>query len=260
VRLGIGCQRGWTLVELLITASLLIVVLSAVLAIADSTQRQASADDERSVTVGAAQAGLSRMVQELRQGCAIFVPAQAPTSGQYCFNQFFVAPEPTACTRTTDCIDFVLRERTVFNRSGNSVSAISHPLERVRYECAVADPASTSDLPRANCVRYEGSCGINSCPSPTQQTGVLVRSIRNSGSPGAPTNVFRYCTRTDPYTCNLAPTTTVSSATAVASMVDAMKLSLAIARRGTRPTGTTTEFFLQAGFELKNIAPDATGA
>jgi prepilin-type N-terminal cleavage/methylation domain-containing protein len=262
-RRRLGSERGWTLVELLITVALLTIVLTAVLSITDSVQRQASADDERSNTLSESQNGLTRLTRELRQACAIFFPASTPIPGQYCFDRFDNAPAPTACTRTSDCIDFVTRRRTSFTRSGSNVASISHPLVRVRWNCAVNDPASSgSNLARTECVRYENSCGTNvanACPSPTTQAGIPLRAVLNSGATGSPNNVFQYCIRRDPYTCDATPTQTINSTSSVLTSISAVKVSLRIARRGTRKaTGTNTSFFLQDGVELKSITGDAT--
>jgi type II secretory pathway pseudopilin PulG len=246
-------ERAFTLVELLITTTLLVLILTAVLAITDATKQQASADQERSATTAAAQTALARMVGELRQACVVFVPGVTPAPGQYCFNQFSTAPAATACPRTTDCVDFVRRSATSFTRSGNSVSSISHPLVRVRYECAQADPASSSDLVRTQCVRFSGSCGATACASPTTQNDVLVRSILNSGATASPP-IFQYCTRPNPYGCNVTPGSTVSSLNPLAA---AMLVSVRVARRGQRSVGTSTSELMQDGVELKNIAPDS---
>jgi prepilin-type N-terminal cleavage/methylation domain-containing protein len=246
-------ERGFTLVELLMTIVLLALIMTAVLSITDATKRQATADQERSATTASAQTALARMTGELRQACAIFAPGFTPTAGRYCFNQFSAAPAATTCPRATDCVDFVKRGSTDFSRSGNSVSSITHPMVRVRYECARADPASTSDLARTECVRFSGSCGATSCPSPTTQNDVLVRSILNSGASATPP-IFQYCTRSDPYGCNVSPGQTVSSLNPLAA---AMVVSVRVARRGERRAGTSTSELMQDGVELKNIAPDS---
>jgi hypothetical protein len=235
------------------TIVLLAVIMTAVLAVTDATKQQASADQERTATTASAQTALAKMIGELRQACVIFVPGVAPKTGTYCFNQFSTAPVATTCPRATDCVDFVKRSATAFSRSGDTVSSISHPLVRVRYECAQVDPSSTSDLTRTQCARFTGSCTASSCPAPTTQNDVLVRSILNSGASASPP-IFRYCTRTDPYSCNISPSDTVSSLNPVAA---AMVVSMRIARRGEQRTGTSTSQLMQDGVELKNIAPDS---
>jgi prepilin-type N-terminal cleavage/methylation domain-containing protein len=63
-----GCEeRGWTLVELLITVLILGVVMAAVLTLFNATVGQAARDQEWAHTVSATQAGLNRMTRELRQ-------------------------------------------------------------------------------------------------------------------------------------------------------------------------------------------------
>jgi hypothetical protein len=60
-------ESGYALVELLLVASLLVVVLSAVLLFGEATQRIAPRDQERSHVIQEAQVGLHRMTQELRK-------------------------------------------------------------------------------------------------------------------------------------------------------------------------------------------------
>jgi type II secretory pathway pseudopilin PulG len=57
---------GYALVELLLVASLLIVVLGAILALGETTQRIAPKESERAHVIREAQVGLHRMTRELR--------------------------------------------------------------------------------------------------------------------------------------------------------------------------------------------------
>jgi type II secretory pathway pseudopilin PulG len=66
-------EAGFALVELLVVASLLVVVLGAVLALAETTQRIAPKESERAHVIREAQVGLHRMTRELRHAY------QAPT-------------------------------------------------------------------------------------------------------------------------------------------------------------------------------------
>ena len=66
-----GEQPGFSLVELMVTVSLLIVVLTAILGLLDVTVRLAPKDEERTQVVREAQVGLARMVRELRQAHAV---------------------------------------------------------------------------------------------------------------------------------------------------------------------------------------------
>lgn len=60
-------QRGFTLVEGLVTASLMTVILAAVLSLGETSQKLAPRDEERAFTLRDAQVGLSGMTRELRQ-------------------------------------------------------------------------------------------------------------------------------------------------------------------------------------------------
>jgi type II secretory pathway pseudopilin PulG len=59
-------EAGYGLVELLVVASILIVVLGAILALAEATQRMAPRESERAHVIREAQVGLHRMTRELR--------------------------------------------------------------------------------------------------------------------------------------------------------------------------------------------------
>ena len=60
-------EAGYSLIELLIVASMMVVVLGAVLALGDVAQRSAPKDLERAHAIRDAQVGLGRMTRELRQ-------------------------------------------------------------------------------------------------------------------------------------------------------------------------------------------------
>jgi Tfp pilus assembly protein PilV len=66
-------ERGFTLLEAMITASLLTVVLSAVLSLGATAQRIAPKDRERADVLRDAQIGLYSMTRQLRQAYAINV-------------------------------------------------------------------------------------------------------------------------------------------------------------------------------------------
>jgi Tfp pilus assembly protein PilX len=66
-------EAGYGLVELMVVASLLVVVLGAILALGTTTQRIAPKESERAHVIREAQVGLHRMTRELRHAF------QAPT-------------------------------------------------------------------------------------------------------------------------------------------------------------------------------------
>jgi hypothetical protein len=66
-------EAGYGLVELMMVSSLLIIVLGAILALGETTQRIAPKESERAHVIREAQVGLHRMTRELRHA------SQAPT-------------------------------------------------------------------------------------------------------------------------------------------------------------------------------------
>lgn len=74
-------DAGFSLIELLVTITMLVVLLGAASTVLVGVQRQSPNDVERTRMVGAAEAGLARMDRELRGG---YAPSGAPlptTSG-----------------------------------------------------------------------------------------------------------------------------------------------------------------------------------
>jgi type II secretory pathway pseudopilin PulG len=61
-----SAEAGFALVELLVVASLLVIVLGAILALGEATQRMAPKESERAHAIREAQVGLHRMTRELR--------------------------------------------------------------------------------------------------------------------------------------------------------------------------------------------------
>jgi type II secretory pathway pseudopilin PulG len=240
-------ESGWTLIELLVVAAVLVVVLTAVLSIADSTQRTASSDQQRTNAIGDAQTGIARIADNLRNACAVFGPGGTITGGYICRTVFNAPPGASACTRSSDCVDFIMSTRTAVARP---VGTPTRALQRVRIDCGQTDPAPGT---QTQCARYAASCTPAACPSPTTLTGVVVRSVANAGATGSPSNVFVYCTRD-----------TISSATggptcgATPGAAGSIQISLAVNRRGQNRSGGPGAFYLQDAAELKNINQDAS--
>jgi Tfp pilus assembly protein PilX len=63
-------EAGYGLVELMVVSSLLIIVLGAILALGETTQRIAPKESERAHVIREAQVGLHRMTRELRHANA----------------------------------------------------------------------------------------------------------------------------------------------------------------------------------------------
>jgi type II secretory pathway pseudopilin PulG len=90
-------EAGYGLVELLVVASLLIVVLGAILTLGEATQRIAPKESERAHVIREAQVGLHRMTRELRHAY------QAPTLTASTMEADVLAANGTTRTVRYDC-------------------------------------------------------------------------------------------------------------------------------------------------------------
>jgi type II secretory pathway pseudopilin PulG len=72
-------EAGYALVELMVVASLLVIVLGAILALGEATQRIAPKESERAHVIREAQVGLHRMTRELRHAYSALPTVAAPT-------------------------------------------------------------------------------------------------------------------------------------------------------------------------------------
>jgi type II secretory pathway pseudopilin PulG len=293
-RARLACERGFTIVETLVVAALLIVVLTAVASISESTRGNANADQKRTDTLDRANAGLGRMVADLRQACYLIPPASAAVTGTFCRttsttlaaststgtrtvtpNGTAASAESTACAptatpATTDnnCIQFLMRGRTGITRDPGTgaVTTVTRPLWRVRYNCAVRDPRD----PRATttqCERFATQCttsaGATTCLAPCSgsATGcaasaastddLITGSVTNAAVTNAtniPRPIFLYCARTSAETC---------SAT-FSGLAAAIRVELAIARRGTLRNGLGNSIDLKDTAELRNNVSDSS--
>jgi prepilin-type N-terminal cleavage/methylation domain-containing protein len=115
-------ERGLTLVELLMTMALLTVGLSALLSLLNTTDQVQSKDYERGVALSDAQAGLGRMVRDLRAG-------SAPTS----------AGIPTAASNVVDL---------------HVPANTDHGIGRMKYDCTLASPSDPTNSSVHACYRY----------------------------------------------------------------------------------------------------------
>lgn len=70
-------ESGWTIVEVLIVAVLLVIVLGGTLNLLDTTAKVAPQEEERAQAVREAQVGLARMTRELRQATKVVTYDQA---------------------------------------------------------------------------------------------------------------------------------------------------------------------------------------
>jgi prepilin-type N-terminal cleavage/methylation domain-containing protein len=120
-------ERGFSLVEMLVTASMLVLILTATLGLFSSSSRIGQSDLARDQALNDQTAAFSRMVNEIRQAYAINCPSGGCTS---------------AATSTS--IDF---DERVYE-SGAQAD------RRVAYNCGVAQPGVTGQY---ECVRYEAA-------------------------------------------------------------------------------------------------------
>ena len=129
------------LIELLVVVTMLAVILAAILTIADGTSRTAAADQERTNTIGNAQVGIARIADDLRNACVFFGAGGTGAPGYYCNQNFTAAPTTSACTRSSDCVDFIANART----GGTG----TRPLTRIRIDCGQTDASVATLVLRA---------------------------------------------------------------------------------------------------------------
>jgi type II secretory pathway pseudopilin PulG len=134
-----------TLVELLITISLLIIVVGAILAFLETSGRIVPKDRERQLSIREGQVGLYRMVRELRQGHDTDVAG-------------FGLP-----TAATNQIDVVVNGKWI------------------RYDCAIPGPAGASP-PYTECWRY-ASADATTQPSTSSGTRVIDHVLNTATNP-----------------------------------------------------------------------------
>lgn len=285
-------ERGFTLIETLTVATLLVVVLAAIASVSDQTQSKAGADQKRTDTLDVASSALGRMIGDLRQACYLVPAGSAQLSGTFCrITGTTVGASASTGTRTTtpdgattsgaestacdpsgtpattqnNCIEFLMRGRTGVNRDPSTGAVIdtTRTLWRVRYNCAIRDP---QDPRRTNtrCERFATQCttsaGATSCPAPCwpAATGctasgsstdtVITGSVTNAAETNAantPRPIFLYCERV-----SIAQTQTCSSTFSAGAA--AIRVELAIARRGTLNRGLANSIDLKDAAELRN--------
>jgi hypothetical protein len=112
-------EAGYALTELLLVASLLVIVLGAVLMLGEASQRIAPRETERAIVIRDAQVGMDRMTRELREAHSVVSPAPGVSAA------VFDAWVPTT---------------------------LAGQQRRVSYECHIAHP---TDSAYTRCVRYD---------------------------------------------------------------------------------------------------------
>lgn len=129
-------ERGFSLVEVLLVASVLAVVLGAILSLSATTAKLAPNDDERALVLEEARTGLNGMTRELREATSVGSTSDYSFQvnlGSRVITYACNVPHPsiagrTQCTRkegtsaAATVVDHVLNVATgtpVFSRSGN---------------------------------------------------------------------------------------------------------------------------------------------
>jgi type II secretory pathway pseudopilin PulG len=135
-------QRGVTLIELLVSITILLTVLGAIGVALVAINRQEPNDEQRTQSLGVAEAGLTEMTRELRMASA---------------------PSGTALPTT----------------AGNSIDVLlpnaTYGQIRVKYDCTVNSTVYTSPQEK-ECVRYWSS---TLTASPTTNAKVVIDGISN---------------------------------------------------------------------------------
>jgi type II secretory pathway pseudopilin PulG len=149
-------EAGYALTELLVVASLLVIVLGAVLTLGETSQRIAPKETERAQVIREAQVGLHRMTRELRHAytpptvSGSFIQANLSVAGvtrtvKYECNR----PHPTD-SAYTQCQRFTITGSTqtggevVIDRVLNGNTVFGH--ESSNYVRAVVEVAARGDL------------------------------------------------------------------------------------------------------------------
>jgi type II secretory pathway pseudopilin PulG len=291
--LRVAGERGFTLVETLTVAALLILVLGAVATVSDQTRSRANADQKRTDTLDQASAGLARIVGDLGQACYLIAPGSAQLSGAFCrtpgttiaasastgsrtttpdgpttsgAESTACGPTATPATTQNNCLEFLMRGRTAIARdpSSGAVTGTTRTLWRVRYNCAIGDPRDPRGT-NTRCERFSTPCvtsgASTSCPAPCSPSAtsctasgssedvVTTNAVTNSAETNPaniPRPIFLYCSRVNAQTCSA----TFSTAAA------AIRVELAIARRGTLNSGLANSIDLKDAAELRNNVSD----
>jgi hypothetical protein len=151
-----GSEAGYALTELLLVSSLLVIVMGAILALGETSQRIAPKESERALVIREAQVGLHRMTRELRHayttptvtGPTIEATVPNGSTGRTVRYACNVAhPTNTAYTR---CLRYVVvggvpgAGEVVIDRVLNGTSVFT--LHGTNYVAALVEVAAKGDL------------------------------------------------------------------------------------------------------------------
>src|SRR5436190_23448452 len=119
VRSRLACERGFSLVELLVVIALLGVILGATITSITAGRSTAAADQERADTVSQAQTAITRITTDLRHGYLFHVGADSSCG---------------VSTSWTNCIDFGAGGRTC-GATSTTPPTVTRTFVRIRYDC-----------------------------------------------------------------------------------------------------------------------------
>src|SRR5689334_1740836 len=139
----LACERGFSLVELLVVLALMGLILGATVTSLTTGRSAAAADQERADTVSQAQTAITRMTTDLRHAYLFHVGADSSCG---------------ASTSWTNCIDFDARGRTSVNTS-TTPPTVTRTYQRIRYDCFTGNKCIRSTTTNTTCVN-------TSCTSP----------------------------------------------------------------------------------------------
>jgi formylmethanofuran dehydrogenase subunit A len=152
-------EAGYALTELLVVASLLVIVLGAVLTLGETSQRIAPKETERAMVIREAQVGLHRMTRELRQAFASPAPEITASRAEASLQVSGVAtrvvydcnvtsttnPDYKQCVRYVEAANGTLSGgQVIVDRVLNGSSVFSTP--STSYVRAVVEVAARGDL------------------------------------------------------------------------------------------------------------------
>jgi Tfp pilus assembly protein PilV len=218
LRRRLACERGFTLIEALVSSLVMIILLIAIAKVGDAGQATATRDGELSLAVSESQPGLDRMVRELRQAGAVN-PTGAGTG---------------RCASRANCVDFNVMGRTPTDAAGKPIAGQPRPVYRVRYDCAATGGATST-----SCRRYVST--DVAVPATAPGSPVVARVL--NGDSASSTPIFRYRTKTGVELAAADPLT-------AARKID---VSIQVPAKGARKTGLAYNIVLQDGARLNNL-------
>jgi prepilin-type N-terminal cleavage/methylation domain-containing protein len=121
-------ESGMTLVEMMVTLSLLGVVIGAFLGIFDSVQKALVREGTRTTTVDQTRLAIEELDREIRSGNVIYDPANepSPSIGYYGLRVYTQANAPTRNGGQPMCVQYRIQNKSLLRRwwpSGNTAAS-----------------------------------------------------------------------------------------------------------------------------------------